>query len=103
MIRLHVPGMSALDMQGLIISDIRAEYRHNISQQIYVSDSAWKTVKKVKEDTISMINSAVKALPENASSVDLSRSVLSHLANLETENPYELALQIVKSDMQAIF
>jgi hypothetical protein len=50
-----------------------------------------------------MINSAVKALPENASSVDLSRSVLSHLANLETENPYELALQIVKGDMQAIF
>jgi hypothetical protein len=103
LIRLHVPGMSALDMQGLIISDIRAEYQHNISQQIYVSDSAWKTVKKVKEDTISMINSAVKALPENASSVDLSRSVLSHLANLETENPYELALQIVKGDMQAIF
>jgi hypothetical protein len=103
LIRLHVSGMSALDMQGLIISDIRAEYQHNISQQIYVSDSAWKTVKKVKEDTISMINSAVKALPENASSVDLSRSVLSHLANLETENPYELALQIVKGDMQAIF
>jgi hypothetical protein len=30
LIRLHVSGMSALDMQGLIISDIRAEYQHNI-------------------------------------------------------------------------
>jgi len=103
LIRLHTPGMSAREMQALVISDIRSEYQHNISQQIYVGDSAWGTVRKVKEDTISMINSAVNALPENASSVDLSRAVLSHLANLETENPYELALQMVKSDMQSLF
>jgi hypothetical protein len=42
-------------------------------------------------------------LPENTSSVDLSRAVLSHLANLESENPYELALKIVKSNMQSLF
>lgn len=103
LIRLHIPGMSAREMQGLVITEIRAEYQHNISQQIYVSDNAWKTVRQVKEDTISMINSAVNALPENASSVDLSRSVLSHLANLETENPYDLALIIVKGDVQSLF
>ena len=103
LIRLHTPGMSAQEMQGLIISDIRAEYQHNISQQIYVSDRAWETVKKVKEDTITMINSAVNALPENATAVDLSRAVLTHLANLETENPYDLALTIVKGDMQSLF
>ncbi len=103
LLRLHTPGMSAREMQSLVISDIRAEYQHNISQQIYVSDRAWATVKQVKEDTISMINSALSALPENASSVDLSRAILTHLANLETENPYDLALAIVKKDMQSLF
>lgn len=103
LIRLYSPGMGAREMQALVISDIRAEYQHNISQQIYVSDRAWATVKQVKEDTISMISSAVNALPENASAVDLSRAVLSHLANLETENPYDLALSIVKGDMQSLF
>jgi len=103
LLRLHTPGMSAREMQSLVISDIRAEYQHNISQQIYVSDRAWATVKQVKEDTISMINSALSALPENASSVDLSRAILTHLANLETENPYDLALTIVKRDMQSLF
>jgi len=103
LLRLHTPGMSALEMQSLVILDIRAEYQHNISQQIYVSDRAWATVKQVKEDTISMINSAVNALPENASSVDLSRAILTHLANLETENPYDIALTIVKRDMQSLF
>jgi hypothetical protein len=50
-----------------------------------------------------MINNTVNVLPENTSSVDLSRAILSHLAKLENENPYELALQIVKSDMQSLF
>ena len=103
LIRLHTPGMSAREMQTLVISEIRLEYQHNISQQIYISDSAWKTVRQVKEETISMINNTVNVLPENTSSVDLSRAILSHLANLENENPYELALQIVKSDMQSLF
>ena len=103
LIRLHTPGMSAREMQTLVISEIRLEYQHNISQQIYMSDSAWKTVRQVKEETISMINNTVNVLPENTSSVDLSRAILSHLANLENENPYELALQIVKSDMQSLF
>ncbi|MFA6945796.1 MAG: hypothetical protein WC220_07800 [Pedobacter sp.] len=103
LIRLHTPGMSAREMQAIVISDIRAEYQHNISQQIYVSNRAWAAVKQIREDTISMINSAANALPENALAVDLSRAVLTHLANLENENPYDLALNIVKSDMQSLF
>lgn len=103
LIRLHTPGMNAREMQAMVISDIRAEYQHNISQQIYVSNRAWAAVKQIREDTISMINSAANALPEDASAVDLSRTVLTHLANLEKENPYDMALNIVKSDMQSLF
>lgn len=103
LIRLHIPGMSARELHNLIISDIKAEYQHNISQQIYVSDGAWATVKQVKEDTISMMNSAFQSLPENTSSAEFSRAILNHLANLESENPYDLALKIVKADLQSLF
>ena len=103
LLRLHISGMSAREMQNMVLSDIRAEYQHNISQQIYVSNTAWNVIKKMKEDTISMVNSAVNALPENASAVDLSKSILIHLANLETDNPYDIALSIVKRDIQQLF
>lgn len=103
LIRLHSPGISAHEMQAVVIADIRAEYQHNISQQIYVSDTAWIVVKKIKEDTISLVNSAASALPEDSSSLELSRSILTHLASLEDENPYDLALSIVKRDMQSLF
>jgi hypothetical protein len=103
LLRLHTPGMSAQEMHQIIIADIKSEYQHNISQQIYVSHTTWNVVKKIKDDTISIINNATRALPENATAGDLSKSVLVHLASLETENPYELALKIVKQDVQALF
>ncbi|HEY1009718.1 MAG: hypothetical protein ACO1NS_09610 [Daejeonella sp.] len=103
LLRLHVPGMSAKEMQNIIIADIKAEYQHNISQQIYVSQTTWNVVKKIKDDTITIINSATSALPEHATAADLSKSVLSHLAHLDSENPYDVALNIVKQDVQALF
>ncbi len=103
LLRLHTPGMSAKEMHNIIIADIKAEYQHNISQQIYVSSTTWNVVKKIKEDTVSIINSATSVLPEHATSADLSKSVLIHLAGLETENPYEVALNIVKQDVQVLF
>lgn len=103
LIRLHVPEISAREMQSVIITDIRAEYQHNISQQLYVSSTTWNVIKKIKDDTIRIINSAASALPEHASAGDLNKSILMHLADLDTENPYDVALDIVKRDVQALF
>lgn len=103
LVRLHHPGMTARQLQQLVVEEIRAEYQHNISQQIYVNDNTWDIVKKVKEDTIALISNAANALPEDSSSLELSKSVLLHLANLEGENPYDLSLAIVREDIQTLF
>lgn len=103
LVRLHVAGLTAREMQNVILSDIRSEYQHNISQQIYVSDTSWNVVRKMKEETIGMVHNAVNGLPENASAIDLSKIILSHFANLQEDNPYELALQIIKREVQQSF
>lgn len=100
LVRLHVAGLSAREMQNVILSDIRGEYQHNISQQIYVTDISWNVVRKMKEETIAMVHNAVVGLPDNASAIELSKVILSHLANLQEDNPYEVALQIVKREVQ---
>jgi hypothetical protein len=99
LLRLHVSGMSAKEMQNLILTEVRAEYQHNLAQQIYLTHDAWQIIKRVKDDTISIINSAVKSLPADASAVDLSKVVFSRLDSIE-ENPYELALLVIKKDIQ---
>lgn len=99
LLRLHVSGMSAKEMQNLILTEVRAEYQHNLAQQIYLTNDAWQIIKRVKDDTIGIINAAVKSLPADASAVDLSKVVFSRLDSIE-ENPYELALLVIKKDIQ---
>jgi hypothetical protein len=102
-IRLQSPGMTAIQLHQLVLAEIRAEYQHNISQQIYVSDVSWTVVKRIKDETIGIVSSALNSLPAEASAMDLSKSVLTHLANLESENPYDLALSLIKRDIQNLF
>jgi hypothetical protein len=103
LVRLHTPGMSASQMHQIVLAEIRSEYQHNISQQIYVSDISWSVVKKIKDETIGIVSSALNALPPDASAMDLNKSVLTHLAGLDIENPYDMALSLVKRDIQHLF
>lgn len=97
-IRLHEPNMLAFHIQGLLLSEIRAEYQHNITQQLYVNSETWLLIKRVKEDTISIINMACSQLSETSSAVDLSKLVFTRLASLE-DSPYDLALSVIKKEM----
>ncbi len=101
LIRLNESGLSAADLHSIIVAEIRNEYQHNVSQQIYVSTRAWAIVKRVKDDTLSVVNNAVKALPENTTSLELSKTILAHLSHLE-DNPYDIALKIIREDMEGI-
>ena len=102
-IRLHVSGMSAEDMQRVILTEVRAEYQHNITQQLYVSNGSWILLRKLKDDTIVMVNNALKSLPAKSSGLDLSKAILNYLGEQESENPYELALGVIKRDIQQLF
>lgn len=99
LLRLHVSGMSAKEMQHHVLREVRAEYDHNLTQQLYLGNDTWAIIKRVKDDTITIINSAIKVLPENASAIDLSKVVFNRLESIE-ENPYELALMVIKKDIQ---
>jgi len=102
LIRLNGTAYQAAELHSLIVTEIRNEYQHNVTQQLYVSNRAWAVVKRVKDDTLSIVNNAVKALPENASGLELSKIILSHLSQLE-DSPYEIGLTLVKQDMEELF
>lgn len=102
LLRMYVPDISAHEMHQLITSEIRTEFQHNISQQLYTSNQTWMIVKRLKDDTIVLVNSASKSLPDTASSLELNKAILIHLSNLE-EDPYDTALSIIKEEIQRLF
>ncbi|WP_374949538.1 hypothetical protein [Mucilaginibacter sp.] len=102
LIRMNGNGYTAAELHSLIVAEIRNEYQHNVTQQLYVSDRAWAVTKRVKEDTLSMVNTAIKALPESATGLDLGRIVLNHLSKLE-DNPYDIATALIRKDLEELF
>lgn len=102
LVRLHQQGIELATLHAGILNEIKSEYQHNITQQLYVDNVTWNVVKKLKEDTVAMINHAVIGLPNDANGIELSKSVLQHLATLK-ENPYDLTIDLIKKDIHQLF
>jgi len=102
LIRMNATSYSAHDLHIIVVEEIRNEYQHNITQQIYVTSRAWGVVKQVKDDTLGIVNNAVKALPPAATGLDLSKLVLGRLSQLE-ENPYEIGADLLRKDIEQLF
>lgn len=75
--RVFKPGLSVQAFQQLLVQSIREEYAHNISQQLYVSASAWEQVKTAQEEMIRQINTAAAQLDAQEAATGLSNKLLS--------------------------
>ncbi|WP_158828908.1 hypothetical protein [Mucilaginibacter lacusdianchii] len=102
LIRLNGGAYPAVELYRIAVQEVRDEYQHNITQQIYVSSRAWAVVRRLKDDTINLLNSTLATLPETATGLDLSRALLTHLGQLEN-NPYEIAADMIHRDLEELF
>ncbi len=101
-LRLNQSDLAATTFQHVLISEIREEFNHNLSQQLYMSDKAWKAIEAAKEDLIMLINHAAAQLPEEAPSIALAKRIL----EMNAERPVDsinFALTLVKDEIRAIF
>lgn len=73
---LYQNGYSAKDMQHVIIQNIRQEYAHNITQQIYVSASIWNAIEKMKDQNLYIVSQLADTLPQEANAMDLNKAIL---------------------------
>ncbi|MEY2799180.1 MAG: hypothetical protein RI934_168 [Bacteroidota bacterium] len=101
-LRTHVNGLSAREFHQVLVQDIRAEFDHNVAQQMYVAPQTWTMIKTTKEDTINLINFAYNSLPKEATSVELSKQIFESLATAE-RNPHEVAITMIRTEVQTLF
>lgn len=102
--RLYHPSMSVHDLRHAIVTTIRAEFEHNLSQQIYVSKNAWETVKNVKEQEINMVHNISKSLDPDASAKELHGHILDYVNKIsgDGELPTEVALHILNEEVKRV-
>ena len=100
--RLGSSDYNAEEFQQILIHEIRNEFNHNLSQQVYMSDSSWTYVSTAIEQTISLINSASNTLPDGAKGIELARVILEMNAGEELDSTKQ-AIKYIKEEIQTIF
>ena len=102
LLRLNNPGYSAREFHKLLLDEIRNEYNHNVSQQIYMSEEVWNMIKNSKEDLTILINEASSQLEAEATSLDLARKIFELTLEKKVE-PLGHALSELKKEIQQVF
>jgi len=102
LVRTNSPGMNASQLQSALVQSIRAEFEHNLSQQLYVSTKAWEMVRNAREETIKRINTAAMKLAPEASSADLASLILINDIDAE-QSAVKGALDLLKSEARINF
>lgn len=100
--RVQKRGMSAKQFQSDLIVTVRTEFEHNLSQQIYVSQTAWDTVKLAKEEVIKVINVSATQVKDDATSAELSQKIFEILLKLEV-SPTQMAISTIKKEVRQLF
>jgi hypothetical protein len=102
LVRLSATGMTSREFHQLLLSEIRNEYNHNVSQQVYMSENVWSLVKNAKEDLILSINDAAGEMTMESTSLDLSRKIFEKSIGKQVD-PIAHALTELKKEIQQTF
>jgi hypothetical protein len=100
--RLSQPGLSARDMQFLLIESIKQEYEYNASQQIYVSEAAWNVVRSLRDQNLLMVNTIAKSLSPDATATELNRQLMEAMMQEEKAAIHTYATNILNAEAKKI-
>ncbi len=101
-LRLNDPQLTAPQLQHLMIAEIRNEFNHNLSQQVYISDGTWQQIKHTVEDVIALINTSAEKQKENAKGIELAKEIFNEMERREVDI-IAGTLTMVKEEIKDVF
>lgn len=101
LMRQSLKGLSPVQLQQALLKQIREEFEHNITQQLYVSNDAWVMTRNAKESIIQLINTCAAQTPMNASAVDFAKMIIETYNGIE-KTPSGMALSVLKAEINKL-
>lgn len=97
--RNHRSGMTATDMQRELLKNIREEFEHNLSQQIYIHTSTWEAVRTAKDEMTKLAKLAGSQTEGSASALAYSETLLKMAGQLQML-PTQIAIEKIKQELR---
>lgn len=101
LVRVSTPEMNASQLHSALLSTIRSEFEHNLSQQIYMSPQAWEIVRNARTGMIKLINTEIEKISPDAPGMAFSKKLLEKIMEMEKE-PTRVALEYIKAEISRV-
>jgi predicted AlkP superfamily phosphohydrolase/phosphomutase len=80
--------------------NIRDEWEHNLSQQVYLSSELWARIREAKDEMVNLVNSAAVTL---ADTTDPTRLAAGIFASVAQHSPTSVALEAMHKEINELF
>lgn len=81
-------------LQSVLLRNVREEFEHNLSQQLYISATSWSMIKAAREEVSQQINMAATEIGEEATKDDLARALVVKKAVMVEEALIKLKTEV---------
>ena len=99
-LRCYQPGMDLKLLQGVMTKNIRDEWEHNLSQQVYLTPELWAQIREAKDEMVNLVNSAAVSLPDTTDPTRLAAAVFASAAE---HAPVDSALDAMHKELHELF
>lgn len=102
LIRVSPHDLTSSEFHQHLLSHIRQEFEHNLSQQIYCSPMLWETIRGAKENLIGIINKSAEEIDGEAPALLLSKRIIENYIDEENQ-VILLAMNELKKEIGKLF
>ena len=98
--RCYQPGMDLKLLQGVMTKNIRDEWEHNLSQQVYLDPATWARIREAKDEMVNLVNSSAVTLTDTNDPTRLAASIFASAAK---HLPTDKALEELHKEINELF
>lgn len=102
MLRIRMPNMIVRELRGALLLAINQEFEHNVSQQLYVSDTLWQIVRTAKNNTLALVTLTATDLDPDADAELLANALLGKIDE-HGITPLQTAVLAVRTEAGQLF
>ncbi len=100
--RSNPTAYSANELYPQLLNEVREEFNHNFSQQVYFSEETWEAVKRAVEEVTTIINLSRQGIDAEAKGIDLAKAIFAQTLDRKND-AIGYALKQVKAEVNLYF
>ena len=99
-LRCYQPSMDLKLLQGVMTKNIRDEWEHNLSQQVYLDPAVWARIREAKDEMVNLVNSSAVTLTDTDDPTRLAATIFASAAQ---HLPTDKALEELHKEINELF